>query len=58
MSVPYSIKDQKSELSQNLMVSTADSGPASSKIPMIAQHYVSERARKTLDIVEKFVEEE
>ncbi|TKA73180.1 hypothetical protein B0A49_02758 [Cryomyces minteri] len=58
MSVPYSIKDQKSEFSQNLMVSTAGSGPASSKIPIIAEHYVSERARKTLDIVEKFVEEE
>ncbi|KAK0631192.1 Acyl-CoA dehydrogenase family member 10 [Lasiodiplodia hormozganensis] len=32
--------------------------PASQRIPPIALPYVSERAKKTLDIVEKFVEEE
>lgn len=32
--------------------------PASQRIPPIAAPYVSERAKKTLDIVEKFVEEE
>lgn len=32
--------------------------PASKKIPAIAMPFVSERAKKTLDIIERFVEEE
>ncbi|KAK5098827.1 hypothetical protein LTS08_006205 [Lithohypha guttulata] len=32
--------------------------PASKRIPIMAEPFVSERARKALDIVEKFVEEE
>ncbi|KAF2755926.1 acyl-CoA dehydrogenase NM domain-like protein [Pseudovirgaria hyperparasitica] len=32
--------------------------PASERIPVIARPFVSERAKKTLDLVEKFVEEE
>ncbi|KAL4780002.1 acyl-CoA dehydrogenase/oxidase [Aspergillus varians] len=32
--------------------------PASQRIPAIARPFVSERAKKTLDLVEKFVEEE
>jgi acyl-CoA dehydrogenase len=44
MSVPYKLRSTEK--------------PASEKIPIIAQPFVSERAKKTLDIVEKFVEEE
>ncbi|KAF1824539.1 acyl-CoA dehydrogenase NM domain-like protein [Dissoconium aciculare CBS 342.82] len=44
MSVPYKLR--------------ATEKPASEKIPIIARPFVSERAKKTLDIVEKFVEEE
>ncbi|KAF2158233.1 acyl-CoA dehydrogenase NM domain-like protein [Myriangium duriaei CBS 260.36] len=57
MSVPYSIKN-KEEFSQKLLVNASSSVPASQKIPLIAKPFVSERALKTLDIVEKFVEEE
>lgn len=32
--------------------------PASQRIPVIARPFVSERAKKTLDLVERFVEEE
>ena len=32
--------------------------PASERIPVIARPFVSERAKKTLDLVERFVEEE
>jgi acyl-CoA dehydrogenase len=46
MSVPYLMKDAKGSL------------PASERIPVIAKPFVSERAKKTLDLVEKFVEEE
>ncbi|KAI9714835.1 MAG: hypothetical protein M1820_000124 [Bogoriella megaspora] len=48
----------KNEVSEKLMVS-ADAQPAASeRIPIIARPFVSDRAKKTLDIVEKFVEEE
>ncbi|KAF2719870.1 acyl-CoA dehydrogenase NM domain-like protein [Polychaeton citri CBS 116435] len=57
MSVPYRISEEKSEASEKLLVS-ASGIRASEKIPIIARHAVSERARKTLDVVEKFVEEE
>ncbi|KAJ9631661.1 hypothetical protein H2203_000060 [Taxawa tesnikishii (nom. ined.)] len=51
--------EQKSKFSENLMVNPDGKQPvASEKIPIIARPFVSERARKTLDIVEKFVEEE
>lgn len=51
----------KSGASEKLLVN--DSGaratlPASQRIPLIALPFMSERALKTLDIVEKFVEEE
>ncbi|KAF2434846.1 acyl-CoA dehydrogenase [Tothia fuscella] len=46
MSVPYNIESSKYNL------------PASKRIPPIALPFVSERALKTLDVVEKFVEEE
>nr|POE76187.1 acyl-coa dehydrogenase family member 11 [Quercus suber] len=54
MSVPYKI-----EASQELLVGNKTSQlKASEKIPRIALPFVSERAKKTLDIIEKFVEEE
>jgi len=54
MSVPYKI-----EASQELMFGNKSGQPrASERIPIIARPFVSERAKKTLDIVEKFVEEE
>ncbi|KAJ4338724.1 hypothetical protein N0V95_007967 [Ascochyta clinopodiicola] len=48
MSVPYNL------------LTNAPSGhiPASQRVPTIARPFLSERAAKTLDIVEKFVEEE
>jgi len=48
MSVPYDLLSN----SQNGHI------PASERIPVIARPFVSERAKKTLDIVERFVEEE
>lgn len=46
MSVPYLINSEKGYI------------PASQRIPPLARPFVSERAAKTLDIVERFVEEE
>ncbi|KAK5062823.1 hypothetical protein LTR84_004898 [Exophiala bonariae] len=46
MSVPYLINGPNGHI------------PASEKIPVIARPFVSERAKKTLDLVERFVEEE
>jgi len=48
MSVPYSL----------LANSAAGHIPASQRVPVIARPFMSERALKTLDIVERFVEEE
>lgn len=42
---------QKSEFSEKLMVNATGEIPASEKIPMIARPWVSDRAKKTLDIV-------
>ncbi|KAK5109431.1 hypothetical protein LTR62_006990 [Meristemomyces frigidus] len=56
MSVPYKI-----EASEQLLLggTQGEQQPrASDKIPIIARPFVSDRAKKTLDIVEKFVEEE
>ncbi|KAF2219729.1 acyl-CoA dehydrogenase/oxidase [Elsinoe ampelina] len=55
MSVPYKIKN---DFSENLLVGANGQAKASQKIPLIARPFMSERALKTLDIVEKFVEEE
>ena len=46
MSVPYLIDTDQGHT------------PASQRIPTIAKPFVSERAKKTLDLVERFVEEE
>lgn len=46
MSVPYLVNSEKGYV------------PASQRIPVLARPFVSERAKKTLDIVERFVEEE
>lgn len=46
MSVPYLINSEKGHIS------------ASQRIPPIARPFVSDRAAKTLDLVERFVEEE
>ncbi|KIW88797.1 uncharacterized protein Z519_10844 [Cladophialophora bantiana CBS 173.52] len=46
MSVPYLINSAGGHI------------PASERIPVIARPFVSERAKKTLDLVERFVEEE
>lgn len=53
-------REQKEEASQKLMVSDAKGKalPASQRIPTIAMPFVSDRAKKTLDIVERFVEDE
>ncbi|PSK56506.1 hypothetical protein B9Z65_6130 [Elsinoe australis] len=48
----------KSEFSEKLMVNATGQLPASQKIPLIAKPFVSDKALKYLDIVEKFVEEE
>lgn len=55
MSVPYKI-----EASEELLVSGGGggNGRASDRIPYMARPFVSDRAKKTLDLVEKFVEEE
>ncbi|KAK4501471.1 hypothetical protein PRZ48_007280 [Zasmidium cellare] len=53
MSVPYKI-----QASEDLLVGGKAGGKASEKIPVIARPFVSDRAKKTLDIIEKFVEEE
>lgn len=46
MSVPYLLNSPKGYI------------PASDRIPLIARPFVSERAKKTLDLVERFVEED
>lgn len=51
-------KEAKESFSEKLMVNATGQLPASEKIPIIARAFVSDRAKKTLDIVEKFVEEE
>lgn len=51
MSVPYNIQKQKEDVSEKLMVSADGQPRASEKIPMIARPFVSDRAKKTLDIV-------
>jgi len=50
----------KSEASQKLLVSDKPhrSLPVSARIPAIARPFVSDRALRTLDLVERFVEEE
>ncbi|EON65895.1 acyl-CoA dehydrogenase [Coniosporium apollinis CBS 100218] len=49
----------KSDFSQDLLVNSHQGHQsASARIPVIARPFVSDRAKKTLDIVEKFVEEE
>lgn len=58
MSVPYNINAQKEQASEELLVGSKGAQRASEKIPMIARGHVSDRAKKTLDIVERFVEEE
>ncbi len=54
------MSQSKSDASQKLLVSDGGQGPlpASKRIPAIALPFVSDRAKKTLDIVEKFVEED
>ncbi len=50
-----------SDTLQKMLVSDGKEGrslPASQRIPIIAQPFVGDRAKKTLDILEKFVEEE
>lgn len=46
MSVPYKI-----QASEDLLVGGKAGGKASEKIPVIARPFVSDRAKKTLDIV-------
>ena len=41
----------KEEFSEKLMVNATGQVPASEKIPQIARPFVSDRAKKTLDIV-------
>ncbi|KAK5732446.1 hypothetical protein LTR17_010502 [Elasticomyces elasticus] len=54
MSIPYNIKP-----SEQLVFGNGTTQPkASEKIPVIARPFVSDRAKATLDLVEKFVEEE
>ena len=52
----------KTEASQKLLVSDTERRrydlPASARVPAITRPFVSERAKKTLDVVERFVEEE
>jgi len=54
------MSQSKCDASQKLLVSDGGQGPlpASKRIPAIALPFVSDRAKKTLDIVEKFVEED
>ena len=52
MSVPYNINAKKEEASEELLVAgNKGSLRASEKIPLIARGHVSDRAKKTLDIV-------
>lgn len=51
MSVPYNINQQKEQASQDLLVGAKGALRASEKIPLIARGHVSDRAKKTLDIV-------
>ena len=53
MSVPYNIKAQKEEASEELLVGSKPSLRASERIPLIARGHVSDRAKKTLDIVSR-----
>ena len=46
MSVPYKI-----EAMEELLVGSKERAKASERIPIIAQPFVSDRAKKTLDIV-------
>ncbi|MCJ1429311.1 hypothetical protein MMC29_007224 [Sticta canariensis] len=48
----------KSNFSQNLLASSRKPKSAYEKIPIIARHAVSDRAQETLNLVERFVEEE
>ncbi|KAA6411801.1 MAG: Acyl- dehydrogenase [Lasallia pustulata] len=48
----------KSDFSQNLLASSSKPQSAADKIPIIARHAVSERAKQTLNLIEKFVDEE
>ncbi|PNS15567.1 hypothetical protein CAC42_826 [Sphaceloma murrayae] len=53
------MSQSKNDFSQQLLVSSSKAQlPASQKIPLMAKPFVSEKALKYLDIVEKFVEEE
>jgi len=51
MSVPYNINSQKEQASEELLVGSKGQQRASEKIPLIARAHVSDRAKKTLDIV-------
>ena len=51
MSVPYRINEQKEQASEELLVGNKGQQRASEKIPLIARGHVSDRAKKTLDIV-------
>jgi acyl-CoA dehydrogenase len=51
MSVPYNINAQKEQASEELLVGSKGQQRASEKIPMIARGHVSDRAKKTLDLV-------
>ncbi|KAL9611438.1 MAG: hypothetical protein Q9167_003912 [Letrouitia subvulpina] len=48
----------QSDFSQSLLTSSRISKSAADRIPIIARQAVSERAKETLNLVEKFVEEE
>ncbi|KAI9877607.1 MAG: hypothetical protein M1830_003315 [Pleopsidium flavum] len=48
----------KDSFSQDLLSSSSQPQSASAKIPIIARHAVSDRAKQTLDLVERFVEQE
>lgn len=49
------MSESKLKFSENLMVNATGRKPASSKIPIIARPFVSDRAKKTLDIVRHLV---
>ena len=51
MSVPYKISEKKEQASEELLVGNKGQLRASEKIPLIARGHVSDRAKKTLDIV-------
>ncbi|MCJ1303573.1 hypothetical protein MMC08_006383 [Hypocenomyce scalaris] len=48
----------KSDLSTNLLASSSKPQTAAEKIPIIARYAVSDRAKQTLNLVEKFVDQE